>query len=357
MPRSHREALQGLNGMAQQTLPAGWYTSCTIAERERHAIFARNWTLFGPEHEVAQPASYAAQSVNGWPVIVLRDHDGVLRGFHNHCRHRAAALLRTGTGPCPAKIVCPYHGWTYKLDGTLALAPRFGENLDSHAMALLPVRVETWRGCVFVSIDPETPPLREWLGSLPDLCSPWPETGDFTYRGSFAVEGPANWKTYCDNTVEGYHLPFVHERLSRSVEGVSVDIRCYDDHRLVVFHVSYRDEGADLRGGDGIWFWRYPGFQAVLGPTGFKAERIEPAGPGALRSVSWAWYASSMDEETIADSFAWAETIVREDLAICETVQRNLEAGAYHHGVLSPATERHTAAFQDLVRRDLGEAG
>ena len=357
MPGRHPETRERLNAMAQRTLPADWYTDPAIAERERRAIFAANWSLFGPGHEVAEPGSYAAQSVNGWPILVLRDHQGVLRAFHNHCRHRAAALFGAGSGRCPARIVCPYHGWTYNLDGSLALAPRFGEQPGGDSMALRPVRVATWRGCVFICIDPQAPALEDWLGSLPRLCAPWPETDAFTYRGSFTVEGRANWKTYCDNTVEGYHLPFVHGRLARSVEGASVDIRGHDGHRLVAFHVSYRDGGADLRGSDGIWFWRYPGFQAVLGPTGFKAERIEPAGPGALRSLSWAWYAPSMEEDVIADSFAWAETIVREDLAICESVQSNLEAGAYHQGVLSPAMERHTAAFQQLVRRDLEGPG
>ena len=93
----------------------------------------------------------------------------------------------------------------------------------------------------------------------------------------------------------------------------------------------------------------------MIGPTGFKAERIEPAGAGALRSLSWAWYAPDMAETDVAESFAWAEAIVREDLDVCETVQRNLEAGAYREGRLSPEMETHTAAFQALVRRDLSQ--
>lgn len=341
--------------MVRPTLPASWYTSPTTARRERDAIFARNWSVFGPEHEVARPGSWAARTVNGWPIVVLKDRGGDLRAFHNHCRHRGASLLPDGTGSCPARLVCPYHGWTYELDGTLALAPRFGEDLDGDAMALRPVRVATWRGCVFITIDAATPPLDTWLGSLPSLAEPWPETTAFTYRGDFTVEGHANWKTYCDNTVEGYHLPFIHERLAQSLETQKVTIRSYDDHRLVVFHVTYRGDGAGLRGGEGIWFWRYPGFQGVLGATGFKAERIEPTGPSSLRSISWAWYDPSMSEGDVADSFAWARTIVEEDLAICESVQRNLESNAWECGVLSPVMEGHTAAFQDLVRRDVGE--
>ena len=160
-----------------------------------------------------------ARPVNGWPVVVLRDPEGALRAFHNVCRHRAAALFADGAGVCAAKIACPYHGWTYELDGRLSLAPRFGERLDPAEVALLPVRVDTWRGCVFVCVDRDAPDLPAWLGSVPGLCAAYPETEDLAYHGAFAVEGRANWKTYCDNTVEGYHLPFVHERLARSVEG------------------------------------------------------------------------------------------------------------------------------------------
>ena len=338
------------------TLPASWYTDPAIAAQERSAIFARNWALFGPAHEVAEPGSRSARTVNGWPMIVLRDAQGTLRAFHNVCRHRAARLLEEGTGPCGARIVCPYHGWSYGQDGRLLIAPRFGESLDADETALLPVRVEAWRGCLFVCVDPAAPDFESWLGPLPELCASYPQTESFDYHGSFTVEGRANWKTYCDNTVEGYHLPFVHERLSRAVDGASVTIRDYHEHRLVCFHVGYRGDGAGLRGSDGLWFYRYPGFQAVLGATGFKAERIEPVGPGALRSESWAWYGGGLGHNERADAFAWAETIVKEDLGICETVQTNLEAGAYETGWLSPAMESHTAAFQDLVRNDLATA-
>jgi choline monooxygenase len=335
------------------TLPTACYTDPEIARRERKAIFDANWALFGPEHEAARPGNYSARTVNGWPLLVLRDADGRLRGFHNVCRHRAAALAADGAGTC-SKIVCPYHGWTYRLDGRLSLAPRFGEELDAEEMALLPVRVATWRGCIFVALSEHAPELDDWLGSLPGLVGAYPDTVKMDYHGSFTVDGRANWKTYCDNTVEGYHLPFVHRRLTQAVAADGVEIRAYDDHRLVCFHVTYRGSDSGLRGATGIWFYRYPGFQGVVGQTGYKAERIEPLGAGSLRSQSWAWYGPLLGSNERADAFAWAEAIVREDLGVCESVQRNLEAGAYTGGRLSPDMESHVAALQALVRADLG---
>jgi hypothetical protein len=120
----------------------------------------------------------------------------------------------------------------------------------------------------------------------------------------------------------------------------------------VAFHVGYRADGAGIRGATGLWFYRFPGFQATISDAAFKAERIEPAGVRGLRSTSWQWF-RGMDRTTADDAFAWARSIVLEDLGVCEAVQRNLDAGFYQGGVLSPRHERHTAAFQEQVRRAL----
>ncbi|MGH6719779.1 MAG: aromatic ring-hydroxylating oxygenase subunit alpha [Alphaproteobacteria bacterium] len=335
-------------------LAARCYTDPAIHAAERRTIFAANWALFGPEHEVAAPGSWAASSINGWPMVVVRDGAGVLRAFHNVCRHRGAAIVADGTGTA-TQLRCPYHGWTYGLDGHLALAPRFGDGeLDRAAHGLLPVMVATWRGLVFVRVAPEGDSLAAWLGAIPGLVEPFPTAG-FDYHGVFTAEGDANWKTYCDNTVEGYHLPHIHPRLSQAVDPARITIRPYDGGRCVAFHVAYRADGSDLRGRDGVWFYRFPGFQATISANAFKAERIEPLGPGRLRSVSWQWF-RGLDARSRAEAFAWARTIVEEDLAVCAGVQRNLAAGVFDRAVLSAAVESNVALFQGLVRVALGDA-
>jgi choline monooxygenase len=339
------------------TLPPEWYTDDAVLRRERAAIFAKNWTLFGPAHEVAAPGAWRAETVNGWPLVVVRGADGILRGFHNVCRHRAAALFPPGAGTCNT-IRCPYHGWTYDHAGHLLKTPNFGElpGFDPAKHGLFPVRVDLWRDLVFVAIDEAAPDLLAWLGSIPDLCRDFPTAPEMEYFDSFVVTGSANWKAYCDNTVEGYHLPFVHRRLTQAVEPGDVKIYALDDGKLVVFDVGYRNDGSSLRGARGIWFYRFPGFQTVIGERGFKAERIEPRGPGGLKSTSWAWY-RDLPQEDRADAFAWAQAIVQEDLGICETVQANFAAGVYRTGFLSPKQETHVARFQALVREALeGEA-
>lgn len=339
-----------------ETLPASWYTDEGVLRREAGTIFARNWCLFGPEAGLEAPGAWRAERINGWPVVVVRGRDGTLRGFHNVCRHRAAALFAEGEGRCDT-IRCPYHGWAYATDGALQLAPNFGDDpgFDRADFALLPLRVATWLGLVFFCVDADVPGLTAWLGSIPALVGAYRPPTDMAYHGSFVVEGAANWKTYCDNTCEGYHLPHVHPRLTKAVVPEKVDIRNYDDGRCIGFHVDYRADGAGIRGATGLWFYRFPGFQATISDQAFKAERIEPMGVRGLRSTSWQWF-RGVDQAAADDAFAWARSIVLEDLGICETVQRNLDAGFYRKGRLSPKQERHTAAFQDQVRQALAGA-
>ncbi|MSP82289.1 MAG: aromatic ring-hydroxylating dioxygenase subunit alpha [Alphaproteobacteria bacterium] len=336
-----------------ETLPADWYTDPAILEREQSRIFARNWSLFGPAAGLEAAGAWRAERINGWPIMVVRGRDGALRAFHNVCRHRASALMADGAGRCDI-IRCPYHGWAYGTDGALQLAPNFGADptFDRADFGLLPLRLDTWLGLVFVCPQPTVVDLPTWLGAIPGLCSAYRDPATMTYHGSFVVSGAANWKTYCDNTCEGYHLPHVHPRLAAAVVPDKIDIRSYDEGRCIAFHMEYRADGAGIRGRMGLWYYRFPGFQATISEQAFKAERIEPDGVGHLRSTSWQWF-HGLDADQRADAFAWARSIVEEDLGICQAVQRNLRAGFYRAGRLSPRQERHTAMFQALVREAL----
>lgn len=337
-----------------ETLPAHWYTDPGILKREREAIFARNWALFGPESEVAEPGTYRTDTVNGWPVFVVRGEDGRLRAFHNVCRHRGATLLTEEKGRCRL-AVCPYHAWSFDLTGRLVRTPNFGEEagFDKSQFGLYPVAVDTWAGLVFIRIAADGPSLIEWLGSIPQLCADYPAAPDMEYWGSFSLEGACNWKAYCDNTVEGYHLPTVHKRLNAAVDRDNTSIKSYDDGKLVVFDVTYAATGSSLRGAKGIWFYRFPGFQGVAGARTFKADRIEPLGVSRMRYTDWSWFREISEAERL-DSMDWSKEIAAEDIGVCETVQRNMETGVYGTGVLSPAQEGHIARLQQLVRDAVG---
>ena len=335
------------------TLPAHWYHDAEIFAQERRQIFAEAWWLLGPVAGLENHGDYLADSICGWPVIVVRTASE-LAGYHNVCRHRASALLSAGRG-CVEAFRCPYHGWLYNLNGQLTNAPRFNdENTLPPGLNLFPIQVDTWRGLVFVRIASAGPTLKQWLGSADPLLEGYPSTESLAYFDNFTISGDANWKTYCDNTVEGYHLNLVHPRLGESLRRGDVNIVSYDEGHTVAFHVRYApdSDGTSLRGADGLWLYKFPGFQLVAGATVFKAERVEATGPSTLRSSNWSWFGDLSGDEK-SDAFAWGKHIVEEDLGICQGVQKNLMAGIYEHGPLSPKQEAHTARLQAIIREKL----
>ncbi len=145
----------------QMTIPASWYCDPALFARERSQIFTRNWSLFTWSERIAGPGSYVAGVCAGFPVFVIRGEDGLARGFHNVCRHRAATLFGTESGTCGRYIVCPCHSWSYDHAGRLERAPEFGADLNSEDWSLHPIEVEEWRGLVFVRIRPGGPSLRQ----------------------------------------------------------------------------------------------------------------------------------------------------------------------------------------------------
>ena len=333
------------------SLDAESYTSNTSYALERERIFRCAWWLLGPVSDCAEPGQYLADSICGWPVFAIRSGDGQLNAFHNVCRHRGAGLLEEGTGSTRV-IKCPYHSWGYDTSGRLIATPGFGQDpeFDKADFGLLNIRVREWRGMVFVCLSDDSPDFETWIGSLESLMAEFPGLEDMTFFGKFTVDGHANWKTYCDNTVEGYHLHAVHPRLATAVKSGAVEIKPYDNGELVAFHVDYGGEGAGLRGNKGLWAYKFPGFQIAISNNAFKIERVEATSINSTRSTNWGWY-RNLSEEEIRDSFEWSETVVREDLGICESVQRNLDAGIYTRGPLSPEQETNVALFQSLVRK------
>src|SRR5215469_6056168 len=197
------------------TIPAGWYLDERLAKLERDRVFGRNWIAVGRADQVAGTGQFFTVEVAGEPLVVVRGSDGELRAFFNVCRHHAAAVM---TVPCGTAqhLRCPYHGWTYGLDGSLKGAPEFAGvcNFDRAANGLVPVRVAMWEQFVFVTLSEQAPPLRDFLGDLPEGAAPLGLSGlHFFERKTYALR--CNWKVYVDNYLDGgYHVPHLHKGLN-----------------------------------------------------------------------------------------------------------------------------------------------
>lgn len=193
-----------------RAMPPGVYTSPAVLVRELEQVFGRQWICVGRASTVARPGDYMTATVAGQPVVVLRDKAGTLRAFSNVCLHRMSPLLE-GCGHVQA-ITCPYHAWTYGLDGRLRGAPQMDAN-PGFAKAdyqLPPVRVELWQGWVYVTLDPTLPPVAQQLAALAAMIAPYQmEAYVETFREEHVWD--TNWKILAENFMESYHLPMLHK--------------------------------------------------------------------------------------------------------------------------------------------------
>src|SRR5881394_3515831 len=149
------------------TIPASWYLNSELAELERRTVFSHSWQLVGRVEQVEAPGQYITCEIAGEPIVVVRDTDNVLHGFFNVCRHHAAAVMTQPAGTA-TQLTCPYHGWTYTLDGQLKSAPDLGAvcNFDREAMGLWPIELAVWHQWIFARLDRESVPALPQLADL-----------------------------------------------------------------------------------------------------------------------------------------------------------------------------------------------
>jgi choline monooxygenase len=324
-------------------LPASWYGDAGVHERERHAVWSREWLMFAPSARLASPGRYVASEVAGWPIFVIVDPDGSLRGFHNVCAHRAGPIVPDGHGSS-GNLVCRYHGWSYGWDGALRSARDFGDEAPPDGLALPPIRVERWRNLVWVCLDPAAGRLADALGSFADQCAEFPmEEFQFTHEQTRVLA--CNWKTYADNYLEGYHIPIVHPELSREIDlrRYSVEVFAEDDYCL--HSAPARDGAANA----GRWLFRYPNLALNVYADGMNVERILPDGPNHTRVV-YEYFFRDPDEPANEEAVKISGVTLDQDQAICEAVQRNLDAGVYESGPLSVKHEGALGWFQSRLR-------
>ncbi len=336
-----------------ETLPAELYHGVGPFEAERRAIFGRSWILLGHESEVAETGDTLAERLAGWPIFVRRGRDGVLRGFHDVCRHRAGPVVGMPEGDtalaCRTPLLrCRYHGWVYDEEGVLERTPDFGdaEDFDPRSFALAPVRVDIWRGFVFVCLDASAPALAHTLGRLPELTAHLPLEAHRFY-GRTAHRLRCNWKTYVENYLEGYHIPYVHPRLHREIDSSAYAVSA---EKQVVTHSAPARDRVAAPVYDGLWAWLFPNLALNVYETGLSVERMMPVSPNEMRIEYLFFFAEGVDPEA---ALAMCEEVTAEDRAICEAVQNNLEAGVYDRGRLSPRHEAGVFFFQSLVREAL----
>jgi choline monooxygenase len=326
----------------QATLPARLYGCPDAWARERTAVFGRAWLFIGHEAEAASPGDWIATDVAGHRLLAVRGRDGALRAFHNVCRHRAGPLVQGLSGRCEGELVCAYHGWRYALDGRLRAATGFGtvDGFDPREFGLLGVRLETWRGLVFVNLDEAPPPLAAHVAPLETLLA----------ERALEIAAPAlrrshdlncDWKVYAENYLEGYHIGSVHPVLAGELGSAEYRVRVDGD--LVVQEAVGVNDGPQA----GVWGWLWPNLGINVYRDGAMIERMTPVGPGRTRLDYL--FLNDGGATALGEALEASDRLTAEDARICEAVQANLSAGAYQQGVLSARHEAAVAWFQSRL--------
>ena len=215
--------------MTARSIPAARYTSREWHALETERLWTRVWQIACTEDCIPEPGDYWVYEIGGLSIIVLRDGEGTLRAFQNHCRHRGSLLLR-GAGTGLGEIRCRYHHWCYDLAGDLkprddAMAGRPGP------MSLLPVAVGSWGGLVFVNPDAACEPLEDFLETLPEELA-WLGMEDGVCTTFMTVPIACNWKAVVDAFIETYHLHAVHPQMLAIADDVHTPITLYDKHTM-----------------------------------------------------------------------------------------------------------------------------
>lgn len=206
-----------MNGAQEQSLPAWLYHDRDFFEAERQHLFARTWHLVCHVNDLPKAGDYYTLDMLGEKFVSLRGADGKVRSFHNVCRHRASRLADGDSGNCGHRLVCPYHAWSYDLDGSLKSIPPWQsfEDLDKSRHGLVPLEQEIWRGFVFVRMESALPSVAEMMSPYESEIEPH-GFENLTPQGRVTLRPRAvNWKNVADNYGDGLHIPVAHPGLTR----------------------------------------------------------------------------------------------------------------------------------------------
>lgn len=353
-------------------MPPEVYTSAAFTRLEEARIFARDWFCVGRADALAAPGDYAALELAGQPVAVIRGHDGALRAVSNVCLHRMSTLLH-GRGNATS-IVCPYHAWTYGLDGRLRGAPAMDRNraFDKADYRLPALRCEEWLGWVFVTLNAEAEPVAARLAGAEALIDDFDMAN---YRQSFFEEHvwDTNWKVLAENFMESYHLPVCH---AATIGGLSKleEMVCPEGSSAFNYHWILKDDTLKIalahpkntrlkgeRRRTTFLLSIYPSLMITITPGYFWYLALQPNGPGQVRIGYGGGLSRDYHEDEDAQAhFRQMKTMLdkvnEEDRGCTEKVYRGLLSGMSRPGHLSHL-ERPNFEFAQYLDRMVNGGG
>lgn len=361
-------------------LPKDAYTSEEYLTQENRWLFSMSWMFAGFVRDVAEPGDVAPAVVQGVPIFIVRDEDGSLKAFHNVCSHRGSQLI-CDVQKGQKTIVCPYHAWTYKLDGELTWTKHFaGVNAtelpdrQQNRLGLKQIAVTEWMDFVFVNFSAMPEPFEKGIAELKERWADY-DLSVMTYGASLTYEFNANWKLIVENFLESYHVPFIHKTLNTySPFSERYQIKLSD--RLMGIGTGlYKPDSINglslpkwpLKGGadtvQAEYFSVYPTFMIGVMPDHLFAWTLEPISAG--KTIERLYFYFVGEEGAHSEDYAphrrqtldnWKQ-VNDEDWDIIQRMHAGMLSPAFPSPLLSRQMERNINAFQTLVRTQVGLPG
>lgn len=357
------------------TLPAACYVDAAVYDAEQQAVFRTGWVGVGRSDRWPNAGDYSAMDIGGVPVVVIRDQDNSLRAYANTCMHRAAQIM-TGEGNC-ARMRCPFHFWTYALDGRLVGAPSMQQTpgFDQSEHGLVEFSIAERLGFALLSLDPDAPAIDDWLGDFADVHAPWPlESLVTARRREFTVD--CNWKGFAEVFNEYYHLPYVHRT---SIDDIYNDpepggvvagsfatqfgttegtggLLAGENHKILP-----RIEGLTEHAASGVRYsWIFPNLIFALGTEAMWMYEVYPDGPGRVRCAQVvAVPASTFDSPGFVDNieayYERFDVAIDEDIPMLEQQhagQKSPFAKQSRFSYLEPSVARFASWYAERLLAD-----
>jgi choline monooxygenase len=332
-----RHAIDG--GM---TLPPHWYTDRDILALEQRHVFNPAWHYAGHMDRLAEPGDFLLAKVGKVPVLVVMDQDRTVRAFLNLCRHRGHEVVPACAEQPERRrktLQCPYHGWTFNLDGSLRNAPRSNREVsfDKEALGLVPVQLDTWGPLIFVSLEASPVPFSEYLGDMPAIAaSRGLDFDGFVPHQQLEYDFATNWKVAVDNNFECYHCAVAHPEFAQLFSVAP------DDYEIQTFEYTATQLGPNkqiadsgvLDWGDFRFYYVWPGTFVIDHSITYNVISIQPTEPGRTRMTFDVFRRDGIAQESVDEYTHFYDTVFKQDAELIESVQRGQESGVFPPGPL-----------------------
>jgi Rieske 2Fe-2S family protein len=354
-----------------KTLPQRYFVAQDIFAKEQKAVFSTRWLCLGHHSEIAEAGQFFVRDVGGESLIVLRDPQEAVRAFYNVCRHRGTRLCEQPSGRLRETIQCPYHAWTYSLEGRLMGAPHMDtvDGFDKTEHGLHPVRLALWEGFIFVNLAEKSSALETEFAPLAGKFAAW-NLPRLRSAQRIEYDVRANWKLVFQNYSECYHCPLVHPRLSKLTpydaaendlcEGPFLGgfMPITPGHSLTMSGNACARPVADIPDSSRVFYYSiFPNLLLSLHPDYVMVHQLWPQSPDRVRIVcDWFFHPEAFGQSEFRpkDAIEFWDMTNRQDWHVCELSQQGIASRAYQPGPYSPR-ENIPAAWDREYLRALGE--